>query len=189
MQRHFSFLINLQSCDNPVFALSLWWVGCRFMWKKSNLKQFNITQHNKMWKNWRGMKTFYRHCICAIHTITAAILHLHFPALLSRGISFSFHMELCMDTGHDHGLQGDVTLRDPSQTKHTLGQCGPESVQVTDGVWRCISLSVTIVCVRQSNPQQLKTRLDSWRHFDIPQITVQEEPQHRRQTTSHITLR
>ncbi len=43
---------------NPVFALSLWWVGCRFTWgKKSYLKQFNIvTQHNKMWKNegvWR----------------------------------------------------------------------------------------------------------------------------------------
>ncbi len=32
--------------------------------EKSNLKQVNIRQQpNKMWKKWRGMNTFYRHCI------------------------------------------------------------------------------------------------------------------------------
>ncbi len=45
----FLFLINLRSCDNSVFALSIWFMKCRLVWKKSNLKQFNIRQqHNKM---------------------------------------------------------------------------------------------------------------------------------------------
>ncbi len=60
-------LIHLQSCEKSIFALSLWWEGCRsyvdVMWGKSHLKQFNIiTQHNKIWKKWRGMKTLYKHC-------------------------------------------------------------------------------------------------------------------------------
>ncbi len=37
----FLFLINLQSCENSVFALSIWCMECRLMWKKSNLKRFN----------------------------------------------------------------------------------------------------------------------------------------------------
>ncbi len=44
----FYFFINLRSCDDSVFALSLWCMECRLMWKKSNSKQFNIRlQHNK----------------------------------------------------------------------------------------------------------------------------------------------
>ncbi len=47
----FLFLINLWICDNSVFALSIWCMECRLMWKKRNLKQFNIRQqHNKIWK-------------------------------------------------------------------------------------------------------------------------------------------
>ncbi len=45
-----------------------------FIFNKSNWKQFNIRQqHNKMWKKWRGMNTFTRHCIYIyiyIHTHT-----------------------------------------------------------------------------------------------------------------------
>ncbi len=61
----FLFLINLRSCNNSVFALSLWCMEleCRLMWGKSNSKEFNIRlQHNKMCKKWRGVNTFYRHC-------------------------------------------------------------------------------------------------------------------------------
>ncbi len=32
-----------------------------------SLKQFDKTQQNKMWKTWRGMQTFCRHCTCS-HT-------------------------------------------------------------------------------------------------------------------------
>ncbi len=63
----FLLLINLRSCDNSVFALSLWCTECRLMWKKSNSKQFNIRRQHKTWKKWRGMKTFYRHCVYKIY--------------------------------------------------------------------------------------------------------------------------
>ncbi len=39
VQWHFfsvSSLIHCKVVINPVFALSVWWVGCRFMWEKSN---------------------------------------------------------------------------------------------------------------------------------------------------------
>ncbi len=54
------FVMNLRSCDNSVFALSIWGMECRLMWKKSNLKLFKIRQkHNKTWKKWRGMNTVF----------------------------------------------------------------------------------------------------------------------------------
>ncbi len=43
----FLFLINLRGYDNSVFALSIWCIECKLMWKKSNLKQFNIRQQHK----------------------------------------------------------------------------------------------------------------------------------------------
>ncbi len=47
------YFFNWPSCDNSVFALSLWCMECRLMWgKKNNLKQFNIRQqHKRTWKN------------------------------------------------------------------------------------------------------------------------------------------
>ncbi len=61
---HFKFfiLINLQRCKKPGVCLPLWCMKCRLMWKKSNLKQFNIRQQHKTWKK-KCLKTFARHCI------------------------------------------------------------------------------------------------------------------------------
>ncbi len=47
----FFFVINLQSCDNSIFALSIWWMECRLVYKKHKFKAVNIRQqHNKTWK-------------------------------------------------------------------------------------------------------------------------------------------
>ncbi len=81
------------------FALSVWCMECRLMWgKKSNLKQFNIRQqHNKMWKKWRGMNTFARHCISSIsqeqrqqyHTSADCPEYLEFKCDLNNRQQFS----------------------------------------------------------------------------------------------------
>ncbi len=34
MYLFYLFLIHLRSCDNSVFALSIWCMECRLMWKK-----------------------------------------------------------------------------------------------------------------------------------------------------------
>lgn len=139
----------------------------------------------------QGCVCLYKYMFISLTpTIAAAVFHLNFPALFSRRIRFSFHMELSMDTGHDHWIQSDVAeLLGPSQPEHTLGQRGPESVQVTCRVWVLIPMDITIVCIRQSNPQQLKTRLDCWRHFHIPQINVAKISNTAGNSwASHITL-
>ncbi len=66
----------LWSCDYSVFALSLWCIEWRLMWrKKSYSKQFNIIQqHNKTWKKWRGMNDFYRNCIYCIYIYIYMVL-------------------------------------------------------------------------------------------------------------------
>ncbi len=91
----FLFLINLRSCENSVFALSVWCVECRLMWgkkKKSNLKQFNIRQqHNKMWKKWRGMNTFARHCIY----IYISLHNVHETCIYRMGRKINFHKKIC----------------------------------------------------------------------------------------------
>lgn len=70
-----------------------------------------------------------------ILTVTAAVLHTDFPTLFSRGISFFLHVQLSVDTGHIHRVQGDVTqLGGPAQPEHTLGQLWSKRVQVTNRV-------------------------------------------------------
>ncbi len=47
----FQYFLLIYEVDNSVFALSLWCMECRLMWKKSHSKQFNIRlQHNKTCK-------------------------------------------------------------------------------------------------------------------------------------------
>ncbi len=62
---HFFYIYTFTKlCDHSIFALSIWCMEYRLTWGGgSNLKQFNTRQqHNKMWKKWRGMNTFARHC-------------------------------------------------------------------------------------------------------------------------------
>ncbi len=48
---HFCIFYKFTKLWQFCFALPLWWMECRLMWEKSNLKQFNIRlQHNKTWR-------------------------------------------------------------------------------------------------------------------------------------------
>ncbi len=60
-----SFFINEQSCDNSVFALSLWCMECRLMWVVINFffnfKQFNIRQQHKIFfLKMKGYEYFHK---------------------------------------------------------------------------------------------------------------------------------
>ncbi len=71
----FLFFINLRSCDNSVFALSVWCMECRLMWGKSNLKQFNIRQQHKKKKGYKYvLKALY--LILLINYFLKVTLHM-----------------------------------------------------------------------------------------------------------------
>ncbi len=86
----FSFLINLQKCQQFCVFLSIWGAVCTLMRKKMNLNDFSKwLQYNKEWKMLGGLNTFRTHCT---HTHNLKHVFLISGSTISCFISVLLHL-------------------------------------------------------------------------------------------------